>query len=76
MGNCFSADHIGKDHKHTNIICDIEEPKHNYRLGTTSNKWLVLLDPNPPPLLYSAVFTSIDPREGFLISIHESTQEA
>ena len=37
MGNCYSVDHIVKDHIHTDIICNSEEPQHKYRLGMVSN---------------------------------------
>ena len=40
MGNCYSIDHIAKDHIHTDIICNIEEPHQQYRLGTVSNRLL------------------------------------
>ena len=41
MGNCYSADHFAEDHIHTDITCNIEEPKQEYRLGTVSNRLLV-----------------------------------
>ena len=53
MGNCYSADHIAKDHIHTDITCNTEELQQMYRLGTVSNRLLggglkrVLLDSNP-----------------------------
>ena len=40
MGNSYSADHIAKDHIHTDITCDIEEPQQKYRFGTVSNRFL------------------------------------
>ena len=59
MGNCYSVDNFAKDHIHTNMTCNIEEPQQKYRLGTVSNRLLggvggggggggklVLLDPN------------------------------
>ena len=54
MCNCYSVDHIAKDHIYTDIRCYIEEPNQKYRLGTVSNKItgglkLVLLYPNPRP---------------------------
>ena len=38
MGSCYSGDHTAKDHIHTGIICNIDEPRQKYRLGTVSNK--------------------------------------
>ena len=62
MGNWYSADHIAKDHMHTDKTCNTEEPQQKCRLGTVSNRLLagggggggkavkrVLLDPNPRP---------------------------
>ena len=44
MGNCYSGDHIAKDHihnVHTDIpTCNIEEPEQKYRLGTVSDRLL------------------------------------
>ena len=40
MGNLYSADHIAKDHIHTDITCNTEEPQKKYRLGTVSNRLL------------------------------------
>ena len=40
MGNCYSTDHIAKDHIHTDITCNTEEPQQKYRLGTVSNRLL------------------------------------
>ena len=40
MGNCYSADHIAKDHIHTDITCNTEESQQKYRLGTVSNRLL------------------------------------
>ena len=40
MGNCYSADHIAEEHKHTDITCNNEEPQQKYRLGTVSNRLL------------------------------------
>ena len=40
MGNCYSVDHIAEDHIHTDLTCDITEPKQKYRLGTVSNRLL------------------------------------
>ena len=56
MGNGYSADHIAKDHIHTDITCNTEESQQKYRFGTVSNRLLgrlkrVLLDPNPRPQL-------------------------
>ena len=58
MGNWYSADHISKDHIHTDITCNTEEPQQKRRLGTVSNRLLVggggklvLLNPNPRPQL-------------------------
>ena len=39
MGNSYSADHIAKDHIHTYITCNIEEPLQKYRLGTVSYRF-------------------------------------
>ena len=33
MGNCYSVDHIAEDHIRTDITCNTEEPKQQYRLG-------------------------------------------
>ena len=38
MGKWYSAYHIAKDHIHTDITCNTEEPQQKYRLGTVSNK--------------------------------------
>ena len=38
--NCYLADHIVEDHMHTDITCNIEEPKQNCLLGTVSNRLL------------------------------------
>ena len=40
MGNRYSADHIAKDHIHTDVACNTEEPQQKYRLGTVSNRLL------------------------------------
>ena len=40
MGNGYSADHIAKDHIHTDITCNTGEPQQKYRLGTVSNRLL------------------------------------
>ena len=40
MGNAYSADHIAKDHIHTDITCNTREPQQKYRLGTVSNRLL------------------------------------
>ena len=40
MGSRYSDDHIAKDHIHTDIICNTEEPQQKYRLGTVSNRLL------------------------------------
>ena len=40
MGNWYSADHIAKDHIHTDITCNAEEPHQNYCPGTVSNRLL------------------------------------
>ena len=34
MGSCYSADHIAEDHIHTDITCNIEEPRQKRHLGT------------------------------------------
>ena len=34
MGSFYSADHIAEDHIHTDITCNIEEPRQKRRLGT------------------------------------------
>ena len=57
MGNCYSTDHIAKDHMPTDIVCSTEEPQQMYRLGTDSNRFLggdgsinlFFLDPNSRP---------------------------
>ena len=36
-GQLISADHIAKDHIHTDITCNTEEPQQKYRLATVSN---------------------------------------
>ena len=57
MGNWYSADHIAKDHVHTDMTCNSAEPQQKYRLGTVSNRLLggsltrFFLDPNPRPQL-------------------------
>ena len=40
MGNRYAADHIAKDHIHTDVACNTEEPQQKYRLGTISNRLL------------------------------------
>ena len=40
MSNRYSADHIVKDHLHTDITYNTEEPPQKYRLGTVSNRLL------------------------------------
>ena len=40
MGNSYSADNIADDHIHTDMTCNIEEPKQKYRLGTVSYRLL------------------------------------
>ena len=40
MGNCYSIDHIAEAHLHTDITCNIEEPRQKYRPGTVSNRLL------------------------------------
>ena len=40
MGNRYSAKHISKDHIHTYITCNTEEPQQKYRLGTVSKRLL------------------------------------
>ena len=37
MGNWYSAYHIAKDHIHTDITCNTEDPEQKYRFGTVSN---------------------------------------
>ena len=57
MGDCYSTDHIAKDHMPTDKLCSTEEPQQKYRLGTVSNRFLgggwehklVFLDPNSRP---------------------------
>ena len=52
--NCYSTDHIAEDHIHTDITCNTGEAQQKSRLGTVSNRLLVvgggaetsLLDPN------------------------------
>ena len=39
MGNRYSADRIAKDHIHTDITCNTEEPQQKYRLGTVIDYW-------------------------------------
>ena len=38
MGNSYSIDHFAKDHIHTDITCNIEEPQQKYSRGTVSNR--------------------------------------
>ena len=39
MGSCYSDDHIGGDHLHTEITtCNSEEQQQKYRLGMVSNR--------------------------------------
>ena len=40
MGNCYSADHIAKDHIHIDITFNTEEPQQRCRLKTVSNRLL------------------------------------
>ena len=40
MGNWYSADHISKDHIHTDITCNTEEPQRKFRFGMVSNSLL------------------------------------
>ena len=40
MGNSYSADHIAKDRKHSDITCNPEDSKQKYRLETVSNRLL------------------------------------
>ena len=44
MGNCYSIHHIAEDYIHTDITCNIEEPKQKYHLGTVSNRFIVTED--------------------------------
>ena len=61
IGNCYSADHIAEDHKHTDITCNTEEPQQKYRIGKVSYSILgggdkhVLPYPNPRPLASAVV---------------------
>ena len=40
MGIGYSIDNIAKNHLHTDITCNIEEPQQKYRLGTVSKRLL------------------------------------
>ena len=40
MGIWYSAYHITKDHIHTEITYNTEEPQQKYRLGMVSNRLL------------------------------------
>ena len=40
MGNLYSAYHIAKENRHTDITCNTKEPQQEYRLGTVSNSLL------------------------------------
>ena len=40
MGNRYPANHIAKDHLHTDITCNAGEPQQKYRLGMVSNRLL------------------------------------
>ena len=37
MGNCYSSDHIAKDHLHIDITRKIEEPQQKYRRLRTAS---------------------------------------
>ena len=70
MGNCYSADYNAKDHIHTDIPCNIEEPQQKYHLKMVSNKITgglkhILLDLNPPPQLLQW-FKTFGPHIGFI----------
>ena len=38
IANCYLVDHIAKDHVHTDIKSNTEEPKQKYRIGTVSKR--------------------------------------
>ena len=82
MGNCNSANHIAKDHIHTDVTCNTEEPQQQkYGLGTVSNRLLAggrgggggglnvfyWIQTSPSA---SAVIQNVGPHEGFL-TIHQ-----
>ena len=61
MGNCYSADHIAEDNRHTDITGNIGEPLQKYSLGFG---WLVGFGFNGPLRQYFSLYQAVSQREG------------